>query len=222
MRIRANGASAPLPGGSGFAIGAIVTDHGLRRRLQDALQGTEFALCAWGSAVEQLASSPRALDAVLMYQHVDRSAALGAVRTAKDAMPDVPLIAVWPSQLSGDARKAIHTGADGLLDEDELETTLTPTLRAVLSGLVCVPSLMRAPLETESLSMREKQVLSMVVMGFSNSEIATRLFLAESTVKSHLSSAYNKLGVCSRKDAASRILDPLEGLGPGILAISAA
>ncbi len=81
---------------------------------------------------------------------------------------------------------------------------------------------MRAPLETESLSMREKQVLSMIVMGSTNAEIATKLFLAESTVKSHLSSAYNKLGVCSRKDAASRILDPLQGLGPGILAISAA
>jgi DNA-binding NarL/FixJ family response regulator len=41
-------------------------------------------------------------------------------------------------------------------------------------------------------------------------------------VKSHLSSAYNKLGVRTRKDAATMILDPAEGLGPGILAISAA
>jgi DNA-binding NarL/FixJ family response regulator len=62
----------------------------------------------------------------------------------------------------------------------------------------------------------------MLVRGFTNAEIAARLYLAESTVKSHLSSAYTKLGVRSRRDAATMILDPGQGLGPGILAISAA
>jgi DNA-binding NarL/FixJ family response regulator len=76
-------------------------------------------------------------------------------------------------------------------------------------------------LESENLSMREKQVLGMLVMGFTNAEIAAKMFLAESTVKSHLSSAYTKLGVRSRKDAASMILDPVAGLGPGILTITA-
>jgi DNA-binding CsgD family transcriptional regulator len=41
-------------------------------------------------------------------------------------------------------------------------------------------------------------------------------------VKSHLSSAYTKLGVRSRKDAATMILDPVAGLAPGILTITAA
>jgi DNA-binding NarL/FixJ family response regulator len=81
---------------------------------------------------------------------------------------------------------------------------------------------MRARLQSESLSIREKQVLSMLVMGFTNAEIAAKLFLAESTVKSHLSSAYTKLGVRSRKDAATMILDPVAGLAPGILTITAA
>jgi DNA-binding NarL/FixJ family response regulator len=69
------------------------------------------------------------------------------------------------------------------------------------------------------LSPREKQVLSMVVLGFTNREIANKLYLAESTIKSHLSSAFEKLGVRSRSDAVALILDSKNGLGTGILSI---
>jgi DNA-binding NarL/FixJ family response regulator len=69
------------------------------------------------------------------------------------------------------------------------------------------------------LSTREKQILGLVVMGYMNSQIATTLFLAESTVKSHLSSAFGKLGVRSRNEAVSLILDPDRGLGMGILGL---
>ena len=57
-------------------------------------------------------------------------------------------------------------------------------------------------------------------MGFSNAEIARKLFVTEATVKSHLSSSFAKLGVRSRAEATARILDPEHGLGTGILAIS--
>ena len=60
----------------------------------------------------------------------------------------------------------------------------------------------------------------MVVMGFANREIAGKLFITEATVKSHLSSAFQKLGVRSRTAAAALILDSDGGLGTGILAIS--
>jgi DNA-binding CsgD family transcriptional regulator len=66
-------------------------------------------------------------------------------------------------------------------------------------------------------SHREKEVLGLAISGHTNGEIATTLFLAESTVKSHLSSAYRKLGAASRKDAASLLLDPDEGLGEMVL-----
>ena len=57
-------------------------------------------------------------------------------------------------------------------------------------------------------------------MGLSNSQIAAKLFLAESTIKSHLSSAFGKLDVSSMR-AVSLILDPEQGQGLGILTIPA-
>jgi hypothetical protein len=60
----------------------------------------------------------------------------------------------------------------------------------------------------------------MVVRGFTNAEIARKLFVAESTVKSHLSSAFVKLGVRSRNEATAVILDQSSGLGTGVLAIT--
>lgn len=60
----------------------------------------------------------------------------------------------------------------------------------------------------------------MVVLDCSNAEIARKLVVSESNVKSHLTSAFSKLGVTSRSAAAELILDRESGLGPGILRIS--
>jgi ATP/maltotriose-dependent transcriptional regulator MalT len=51
------------------------------------------------------------------------------------------------------------------------------------------------------LSAREAQIMSMIAGGHTNGEIATRLFLAEKTVKNHVRRIYSKLGVASRPDA---------------------
>jgi DNA-binding NarL/FixJ family response regulator len=50
-------------------------------------------------------------------------------------------------------------------------------------------------------------VLSFVARGLTNAQIAEKLFLSESTIKSHLSSAFSKFGVRSRKEAAVLFLE---------------
>ena len=71
-----------------------------------------------------------------------------------------------------------------------------------------------------SLSPSERKVLDLLVTGCTNSEIGARLFLAESTVKSHLSSAYTKLGVRSRSEAVSLLLESNRPLGLGVVSVA--
>lgn len=132
----------------------------------------------------------------------------------------VPIVVIAASASRRETRDALASGASGLVVEGRLEQQLVPTVRAVFAGQLALPAEFLGALVKPRLSPREKQILAMVVMGFANREIAGKLFITEATVKSHLSSAFQKLGVRSRTAAAELILDSDGGLGTGILAIS--
>jgi DNA-binding CsgD family transcriptional regulator len=83
-----------------------------------------------------------------------------------------------------------------------------------------VPRKLRASVEKPAFSHRERQVLALVSRGLTNSEIAERLLLAQSTVKSHLSSAFTKLGIRSRKEVTALLLDPEQAQSVGLAGIS--
>jgi DNA-binding NarL/FixJ family response regulator len=104
-------------------------------------------------------------------------------------------------------RRALRSRIEGLVLGDEADRALVPTIHAVLAYQVVLPASDRARLETPLLSHREREVLTMAVDGLKNDEIGRRLFLATSTVKSHLSSAFAKLDVSSRKEAAAVLHD---------------
>jgi LuxR family maltose regulon positive regulatory protein len=61
-----------------------------------------------------------------------------------------------------------------------------------------------AQLLVEPLSERELEVLRLIIGGLSNQEIAQQLFIALSTVKSHINHIYGKLGVSSRSQAIAK------------------
>jgi DNA-binding NarL/FixJ family response regulator len=127
------------------------------------------------------------------------------------------VVAVSPTCGLLGARRAVRAGADSLVLEHELEDALAAAVRAVAAGLSVLPAVLRNGADRLAFSHREREVLRLAIQGHTNGEIAAALFLAESTVKSHLSSAYRKLGASGRKDAASLVLDPDEGLGDLIL-----
>src|SRR5689334_16683030 len=201
---------------------SIVTDEPmLAARLRDALECSEFEDVIESSSLDELTTMDP-VGVLVVALGTTRDKLLAAFKSACSLLPNTPIVGIWPDGLRREDRRALMTGVDGLLAENQIESALLSTVRAVRSGLICLPQRRPAGVQAESLSSREKQVLGMLIMGFTNAEIGRRLYLAESTVKSHLSSAYTKLGVRSRKDAAALILDPNGGLGTGILAISGA
>jgi DNA-binding NarL/FixJ family response regulator len=134
-------------------------------------------------------------------------------------MRDIVILAIAPESEKKRAKELLRTGASAVVFENRIESSLACTLRAAWAGQVSMPAELYPQTQRYPLSSREKQVLGLVVMGFTNGEIASKLYLAESTVKSHLSSSFNKLGVRSRSEATALILDPTEGLGVGILTL---
>jgi len=147
-----------------------------------------------------------------------RSSVLASVR--KHSM-DAHIVLVRSAIEGWEVRGALDAGAAGIVLAAEAPTALGPCLLAVRAGQVCVPRRNRGQIEPPVLSAREKQILGLVVMGYMNSQIAERLFLAESTVKSHLSSVFSKLAVHSRHEAVDLILDPDRGQTLGILGLGA-
>jgi DNA-binding NarL/FixJ family response regulator len=146
-----------------------------------------------------------------------RDGLLGKLRSR---LRDTRLVVVGPRDAASSVRSALEAGADGMVFEHEVDRALVPTVQCVLAGQVAVPAVHRRDIGIPSFTAREKQVLAMVVLGLTNKEIGARLYLADSTVKSHLSSVFTKLGVRSRHEAASLILDPSSRLGLGILGLS--
>jgi DNA-binding NarL/FixJ family response regulator len=152
---------------------------------------------------------------------LDADAAVAAVDPSQDAsllalfrrrIPGVPLILVLPSLRATDSGRLLSADVDGLVLAEEIERALAPVLASVLADQLCVPSEALPALAGPVFSHREKQVLNLLLAGLTNSEIASRLYLSESTVKSHLSSSFRKLGVSSRAEILRRARTSDSGL----------
>jgi DNA-binding NarL/FixJ family response regulator len=156
---------------------------------------------------------------IVLWAETPSSSLARSVGLLAQRFEGVPVIVVCADIQRWGVRTALAAGAAGIVLYDEVDSTLGPCMQAVLTGQTCVPQAHWREIEPPALSTREKQILGLVVMGYMNSQIAEQLFVAESTVKSHLSSAFGKLGVRSRNEAVDLILDSERGLGMGILSL---
>ena len=186
------------PAGLAVEVNATGT---LRQRLVSALEASGIAI---GRNHDDSAGHVR-----IVAENLSQHVAVGPLRNCLGADHATPILVVSPECSPLAARRAIRAGAHAVILAPDLEKTLAPAVRAVAAGLSALPMPLRNAAETAPHSpTASAKVLRRAIAGKSNSEIAEELFLAQSTVKSHLSSAYRKLGAGGREEASSLILDP--------------
>jgi two-component system nitrate/nitrite response regulator NarL len=112
--------------------------------------------------------------------------------------------------------QAVAAGASGYLSKDADRLEITNAILAVSRGHTVLAPEVQAGVAAEvrsrwrpdapSLSERERQVLEMIAQGMLAPEIGRRLYLSPATVKSHLQSLYEKLGVSDRAAAVAEAM----------------
>jgi DNA-binding NarL/FixJ family response regulator len=110
------------------------------------------------------------------------------------------------------ARAAFQFGARGFVHAGMTPNQVARAVMVAANGESVAPRellrqlIMREdPVDLEVLSVRQQEILQLVVEGLSNAGIAKRLYLSESTIKQHLRAAYKLLGVKNRTQAARLI-----------------
>lgn len=125
--------------------------------------------------------------------------------------PDTRIIVMTGSEVESEIFEAIEAGACGFVPKTANLDELVAAVRQVAQGLTWLPSeltrrfwanLQARPPLPEPLTPRENEVLRLVARGYSNSEIAAELGVANITVRTHVSRILGKLGVKSRVAAA--------------------
>lgn len=149
-------------------------------------------------------------DVVLMDLLMPVMDGITATQIIRKEHSDTEVIALTSVLEDAAVINAVRAGAIGYLLKDTQGDELCQAIKAAANGQVqlspkAAERLMReirAPESPEKLTERETEVLRQLAAGKSNKEIASEMYISETTVKTHVSNILMKLGVPSRTQAA--------------------
>lgn len=192
----------------------IADDHPIVR---DGLHGTfatEPDIEVAGEAGNGHEAVERAIservDVVLMDLRMPQLDGVRAIAALQEQAPHIRVLVLTTFDSETDVLPAIQAGATGYLLKDASPEELVRAVRAAHRGeSVLSPSVagqlmgqVRRP-AGKTLTDRELEVLRLVADGTSNRDAASRLFISEASIKTHLQHIYDKLGVRDRAGAVS-------------------
>jgi NarL family two-component system response regulator LiaR len=194
----------------------LVDDHAmLRRGLATFLKvydDLELACeAASGEEAIQLCAQVRP-DVVLMDMVMPDMDGVTATRAIRQQHPEVQVIALTSFKDKGLVQDALQAGAIGYLLKDVSADVLAEAIRAAHAGRATlspeaaqalVQAAAQPPRPGHDLTKRERDVLALLVEGLNNTQIAGRLGVSPSTIKSHVSHILAKLDVASRTEAVA-------------------
>jgi NarL family two-component system response regulator LiaR len=135
---------------------------------------------------------------------------VAAIQAIRQHLPHVRIIALTSFAEQDLVHQAIRAGAAGYLLKNVTMDDLAEAIRAAYAGrpvmapeatAAMMQALSQPAVESIDLTERERQILSLMVDGLSNQEIAYRLVVSESTARFHVSNVLMKLGVNNRTAA---------------------
>jgi NarL family two-component system response regulator LiaR len=154
-------------------------------------------------------------DVVLMDMVMPDMDGATATRAICQKYPQVQVIALTSFKEGDLVKNALEAGAIAYLLKDVSADDLVRAIRAAHAGRATLsPEAAQALVETANqppvpsldLTEREHEVLALMVEGLNNTQIAARLTVSPSTIKSHVSNILSKLGVASRTEAVALAL----------------
>ena len=205
----------------------VADDHPQHRALaREVLENAGFEVCS------EAVDAPAAVAAVLAHQAhlalLDVRMPGGGAQAAfaiKRASPSTLVVMLTVSDESADLFDALRAGASGYVLKGGDPVRIPEVLERVAAGEAVAPAPLvqemfatlprrwRALLtgEQSRLTSREWEVLELLAEGCSTSDISERLFVAEVTVRTHVAAIVHKLGVRSRAEAVSLLLQGRRG-----------
>jgi two-component system, NarL family, response regulator LiaR len=154
-------------------------------------------------------------DVVLMDMVMPDMDGVAATRAICQQFPQVQVIALTSFKEGDLVKNALEAGAIAYLLKDVSADELARAIRAAHSGRATlspeaaqalVQTANQAPFPGLDLTERELEVLTLMVEGLNNTQIAGKLTVSPSTVKSHVSNILSKFGVASRTEAVTLAL----------------
>ncbi len=162
-----------------------------------------------GRQAVELADSLRP-DVVIMDLMMPKMPGSEAIRLIHNSHPEIKVIVLTSFATSKEMSEAIANGASGALMKDSSSNNLIAAIRAIVAGKRIIPDELLRQAEEDnaipSLSKRHLEMLASVAQGQSNADIAKKLGLSEVTVKKHMTTIFERLGVVNRSEAVALAL----------------
>lgn len=190
----------------------VARSASLRTRLEAAL-ARRADLLVTGAAEWPSDSAPeREPDVVLLAAETGN---VPRVDWASGGRPAVRLVVLGPQPIEQWARPALRQGARATLPLDASAAELGAAIDAVVAGLTVMPPAiaaggrsrarrrLAAGAAPQPLTPRELEILELLAAGLGNKAIAARLQISGHTVKTHVMSLFEKLGVSTRAEAVA-------------------